>query len=65
MYGSQVVEGPVEADRRCAMDDLGVGVKHWPKRLILSYSVRDPRDPRYRESELPHVLSPSMEARST
>jgi isopentenyldiphosphate isomerase len=57
MYGSQAVEGIVEAARRCAMDDLGVRIKRWPRRLTLSYSARDPRDPRYCENELLHVMA--------
>lgn len=55
-YGSPVVEGKVEAAGRCAMDDLGVRIRHWPRRMALSYSARDPRDPRYCENELLHVL---------
>lgn len=47
----QVVEGKVETAKRCAVDDLGVRIKHWQRRLTLSYSARNPRDPRYCENE--------------
>jgi isopentenyldiphosphate isomerase len=55
--GGLAVEGIVEAAKRCAMDDLGVRVKHWPGRLTLSYSARDPRDPRYCENEFLHIMT--------
>jgi isopentenyldiphosphate isomerase len=39
------------------MDDLGVVVKNWTRVLTVSYSARDPRDPKYCENELLNVLS--------
>jgi isopentenyldiphosphate isomerase len=56
MRGSEETENIVEAAKRCAMDDLGVTIKGWTKRLTVSYSARDPRDPRYCENELMHVM---------
>jgi isopentenyldiphosphate isomerase len=38
------------------MDDLGINIGGWKKTLTVSYSARDPRDPRYCENELMHVL---------
>src|SRR5207245_10651570 len=46
-----------EAARRCAKEDLGVMIKPWRETVSLSYSARDPRDPRYCENELLHVLA--------
>jgi isopentenyldiphosphate isomerase len=36
---------------------LGVTIDHWPRRLTLSYSAQDPRNPRYCENELLHVMA--------
>jgi len=38
------------------MDDLGVRIAGWTKALTLSYSARDPRNPRYCENELLHII---------
>ncbi len=56
MYGSLAVETIYHAARRCAMDDLGVVIKGWKKTITVSYSARDPRDPRYCENEMLHIL---------
>jgi isopentenyldiphosphate isomerase len=56
MYGSLEVESLENAAKRCAMDELGVVIKKWTKTFTASYSARDPRDPRYCENELLHVL---------
>jgi isopentenyldiphosphate isomerase len=56
-YESSKVESLSEAARRCAKEDLGVVVKNWRKILSVSYSARDPRDPRYCENELLSVLA--------
>lgn len=55
-YGSLKVESIFKAARRCAMDDLGVKIKGWTKRLTVSYSAWDSRDQRYCENELLHVM---------
>jgi len=55
-YGSRRVESLSEAARRCAREDLGVGIKNWTQRLTVPYSARDPRDPRYCENELLYIL---------
>ena len=51
------MESLSEAARRCAKEDLGVVTKNWRKILTVSYSARDPRDPRYCENELLSVLA--------
>ena len=56
-YESSKVESLSEAARRCAKEDLGVVIKSWRKILTVSYSARDPRDPRYCENELLSVLA--------
>lgn len=56
-YGSLETENIFRAARRCAMDDLGVTIKGWTKRLTVSYSARDPRDPKFCENELLHVMA--------
>ena len=56
-YGSSKVESLYEAARRCAKEDLGAVIKDWRKTLTVSYSARDPRDPRYCENELLSVLA--------
>jgi isopentenyldiphosphate isomerase len=56
MRGSKETENIVQAAKRCAMEDLEVTIKGWTKRLTVSYSARDPRDPRYCENELMHVM---------
>ncbi|TMI44656.1 hypothetical protein E6H19_07090 [Candidatus Bathyarchaeota archaeon] len=56
-YDTRKVETLSEAARRCAKEDLGVVIKRWGKTVSLSYSARDPRDPRYCENELLHVLA--------
>jgi len=55
-YDTRKVEALSEAATRCAKEDLGVVIKRWRKTVSLSYSARDPRDPRYCENELLHVL---------
>jgi isopentenyldiphosphate isomerase len=55
-YGKSEVETLVQAAKRCAIDDLGVRIVGWTKALTLSYSARDPRDPRYCENELLHIM---------
>ena len=56
-YDTRKVETLSEAARRCAKEDLGVVIKRWRKTVSLSYSARDPRDPKYCENELLHVLA--------
>jgi len=56
-YESSKVESLSEAARRCAKEDLGITTKSWRKILTVSYSARDPRDPRYCENELLSVLA--------
>ncbi len=56
MYGSLTVETLIQAAKRCAIDDLGVMIKGWKDTLSVSYSARDPRNPRYCENELLHLL---------
>jgi len=56
MYGRLAVESLSQAAERCAMDDLGVGIANWTDSLVYTYSARDPRDPRYCENELLHVM---------
>jgi len=56
VYGGQTVENLVQASRRCAMDDFGADIKGWTKTLTVSYSARDPRNLRYCENELMHVM---------
>lgn len=56
LHGSREVESLTEAARRCAMDDLGVVIRKWTKTLTVSYAARDPRDPRYCENELLHLM---------
>jgi len=55
-YLGRKVENLSEAARRCAQEDLGVTIRSWAQTLTVSYSARDPRDPRYCENELLHVL---------
>jgi isopentenyldiphosphate isomerase len=57
MSGSRTVENLMQASRRCAMDDFGADIKSWTKALTVSYSARDPRDPRYCENELMYVMA--------
>ncbi|MDG7013234.1 MAG: NUDIX domain-containing protein [Nitrososphaerota archaeon] len=54
--GSLETESIFRAARRCAMDDLGVRTRGWTRRLTVSHSARDPRDPRFCENELLHVM---------
>ncbi len=56
-HDARKVESLSEAARRCAKEDLGVVIKNWRKKLTVSYSARDPRDPRYCENELLYVLA--------
>jgi isopentenyldiphosphate isomerase len=55
-YGESEVETLVQAAKRCAIDDLGARVTGWTSALTVNYSARDPRDPRYCENELLHVM---------
>jgi len=41
---------------RCAKEDFGADIKKWSETLTVSYSARDPRDPRYCENELLHLM---------
>ena len=56
-YESSKVESLSEAARRCAKEELGAVIKNWRKILTVSYSARDPRDPRYCENELLYILA--------
>ena len=56
-YDSSKAESLSEAARRCANEDLGVVIKNWRKKLTVSYSAIDPRDPRYCENDLLYVLA--------
>jgi isopentenyldiphosphate isomerase len=56
-YDARKAESLSEAARRCAKEDLGVMIKSWRQILSVSYSARDPRDPRYCENELLYVLA--------
>jgi isopentenyldiphosphate isomerase len=56
-YEAQKTEGLSEAASICAKEDLGIVVKNWRNALTVSYSARDPRDPRYCENELLYVLA--------
>lgn len=55
-YDGRKLESLSEAATRCAREDLGVVIRQWAQRLVVSYSARDPRDPRYCENELLYVL---------
>jgi isopentenyldiphosphate isomerase len=57
IHGKKFVEGLAQAARRCSLDDLGVAISGWSDALVLSYSARDPRDPRYCENELLHIMA--------
>lgn len=54
--GETAVESLTQAAKRCAMDDLGVTIPGWSDALVLSYAAQDPRDPRYCENELLHLM---------
>ena len=54
--GEKAGETLVQAAKRCAMDDLGVTITGWSDAQVLSYAARDPRDPRYCENELLHLM---------
>jgi isopentenyldiphosphate isomerase len=56
VHGEAKVERLAQAAKRCAMDDLGVAITGWADAMVLAYSARDPRDPRYCENELLHVM---------
>jgi isopentenyldiphosphate isomerase len=56
-YDAGKVETLSEAAKRCAKEDLGIVIKNWRNTLTVSYSARDPRDPRYCENELLRVLA--------
>jgi isopentenyldiphosphate isomerase len=56
-YDDWKVESLSGAARRCAKEDLGIEIKSWRKTLSVSYSALDPRDPRYCENELLHLLA--------
>ena len=56
IQGSLKTESIFRAARRCATDDLGVKIEGWTRRLTVSYSARDPRDSKYCENELLHVM---------
>jgi len=62
MLGRPEVESLGRAASRCAMDDLGANVRRWTKTLTVSYSARDPRDPRYCENEFLHVLVAKLDS---
>ena len=54
--GSLEVETILRAAKRCAMDDLSARIQSWRRKLTLSYSARDSRDPRWCENELLHIM---------
>ena len=54
--GSFETENTFKAAKRCAMDDLGVRLRSWTRGLTLSYSAKDPRNPRWCENELLHIM---------
>lgn len=56
MYEGRRVETLAEAAKRCAIEDLGISIKNWSKKLMVPYSARDPRDSRYCENELLYIL---------
>jgi isopentenyldiphosphate isomerase len=56
-YDARKAESFSIAASRCAKEDLGVVIKSWREILSVSYSARDPRDPRYCENELLRVLA--------
>ena len=56
VHGMPKTETLIQASRRCAIDDLGIKTKGWRRTLTVSYSARDPRDPRYCENELLHLM---------
>ena len=56
VFGRRGLESLTGAASRCAMEDLGVTVESWTETITVSYSARDPRDPRYCENELLHLL---------
>jgi len=56
VHGSLRVESLLQASRRCAKDDFGADIRKWRKVLTASYSARDPRNPRYCENELLHLM---------
>lgn len=56
MQGSRVAETLQQAAKRCAADDLGVVIRKWTKALTTSYASVDPRDPKYCENELLHLM---------
>ena len=56
VFGSRTPETLPRAATRCALDDLGVKIEGWTDRLTVSYAARDPRDPRYCENELLHLM---------
>ena len=57
IHGKKSVESLAQAARRCALDDLGVEITGWSDVLVLSYAAQDPRDPRYCENELLHIMT--------
>jgi isopentenyldiphosphate isomerase len=57
VHGSRRVENLVQASRRCARDDFGADIRTWAKALTVSYSARDPRNPRYCENEFMYVMA--------
>jgi isopentenyldiphosphate isomerase len=59
VHGKSKVESLDQAAKRCAMDDLGVVIRGWADSFVYTYSARDPRDPRYCENELLHVMAAS------
>lgn len=57
-YGWGNAEIITVAARRCAKEDLGIETRGWRNALTVSYSARDPRDPRYCENEMLSLLVP-------
>ncbi len=55
-YGDQRVETLRQAAERCALEDWGVRIRNWTQAVNVSYSARDPRNPKYCENELLYVL---------
>jgi len=55
-YEGLQVESLATASTRCAREDLGINVTKWVDALVVSYSARDPRNPKYCENELMHLM---------
>jgi len=56
-YDTEKTEDLSAAARRCAKEDLGIAIRSWRNAINVSYSARDPRDPRYCENEMLYILA--------